>query len=613
MSVFGAIGSVLSGFWRVLDEARRATVNILFLVLVLILVAGLLAAKPSVPKGGALVLEPRGAIVEEYSGEPMQRAVDKLLGNGAPETRLRDLLEALERGREDDRIKTLVLDLDGMGAAGLPTLQELATEIARFRESGKRVVALGDFYDQSRYLLAAQADEVLIHPQGAVFIQGYGRYRNYYREAIDKLRIDWNIFKVGEFKSYVEPYTRDDMSESDREASLAWLQVWWSALQADVTAARGLEAGALAAYVENFPSALESSGGDLAALARDSGLVDRVAHHADMEASVASIVGGEDHERGFRGIGHEDYLEIVRSGDVGRPAAEGVGIIVAAGEILPGEQPPGTAGADNLVDRIRQARDDDKVRAVVLRVDSPGGSVFASDIILDELEALEDAGKPVIVSMGDVAASGGYWISAGATEIWASPTTITGSIGIFAMLPTFQDSLDYLGIHTDGVGTTQFAGALRVDRELEEPVRRTLQASIEHGYEQFVGKVAEHRGMEADSVRAVAEGRPWSGEDALAHGLVDQLGGLREAVEAAARIAGLEEARPRYIERKLSPRERFIVDLLKGTAAMGVEVRAGDRLSRSLERFLPAEAFADLGPTPVDPLARYAYCFCDVR
>lgn len=604
-----ALAGLFRWFWHVVDESRRAVVNILFLFLMLMLFAAALGGgQPLVPGSAALVLDPEGFIVEQHTGEPVDRALDRAAGRGRPETLLRDVLRAIERAADDGRITALVLDLDAMGPTGLSKVQEIGLAIERFRESGKPVIAVGDFYGQSSYYLASLADEVYLHPEGAVFIDGYGMYRNYYREALETLRVDWNVFRVGEYKTAVEPFLRDDMSPEAREANAALLADLWSIYTADVEARRELDAGTLQDYADRFPERLDAAGGDLAQTALDAGLVDGLLHYDEIEDHLGELIGGASLER----VHLASYLAEADAAGMLGGSGDAVAVIIAQGPILPGDQPPGAVGADSLRELLRRAADDDDVGAVVLRVDSPGGSHFASDVIRRDLDRLREQGKPVVVSMSSVAASGGYWIAMGGDEVLARPSTITGSIGIYSMYPTFQGSLDWLGVHTDGVGTTALAGAFRSDRELTPELSAVLQRITESGYEEFIQLVSERRGLSVEAVDALARGRVWSGAEAAELALVDRLGGLRDAIDVAAERGGLSDPRVTYIETELTPRERFLIDLLEAGVDLGL---GGGRpppqlalLESLLQPMLPDLA---LFATSADPLHRYAYCFCD--
>ncbi|MGH8496642.1 MAG: signal peptide peptidase SppA [Gammaproteobacteria bacterium] len=615
MSKRNSVFRFFHGVWRALDGLRRALHLILLLVFVLFLLAIFSANIPVVPDSAALVLSPRGTIVEQLTGDPVGRAFSELTGDGQQQTLLSDLVDSVRAAQHDDRIQALVLDLDELAGGGLSKLQALGKAIDEFKESGKRVVAVSGFYGQHQYLLAAHADEIYVHPLGLVFLDGYGYYRTYFKEAIDKLLIDWNVFRVGAYKSFAEPFTRNDMSPQDEEASLVWLNDLWSAYQADVTAARQLEEGAIESYVSNMVPRLREQGGDAAQLAVEAGLVDGAWPFDRISDRLVELVG-EDPELGsFRQIVHDDYLRAVLSGDAVDASGEGqVGVIVASGIIVEGDQPPGTIGSDSMIELIRKAREDASIKAVVLRIDSGGGSSFASEVIRRELEMLRESGKPVVVSMSSVAASGGYWIAMPANEIWAAETTLTGSIGIIAMFPTVQRTFDELGLNVDGVGTTELSGQFRLDRALNQPARDLIALSIQYGYEDFISKVAEARGKEIDEVDEIAGGRVWSGADALELGLVDHLGGFQAALDSAAGLAGLgEDYAVRYIERELGVGEMIALRFFTSAQAVtGGEplVQSHGPVRRAVESLLGD--FALLGKLN-DPRNIYSLCFCTIE
>ena len=603
------------GFWRGVTTLRMAVFNILFLI-VLALVIGLVfsgADKLVLESDTTLVINPEGVIVEEYVGSPIERAINEALGQQLPQTRLRDLLNALEHAAEDDRIGQVLIQTDQLMGVGPGMMQELAAAFERFRASGKSVIAHGGWFTQGQYFLASLADEIWLDNEGIVLLEGYGFYRQYYAEGLEKLDVDVNLIRVGEYKSAMEPFIRSDMSEEDREATRYFLgDLWQQYLQA-VARQRGMPVEVLVDLTENLADYIEQAEGDMARMALDRGLVDRLVSRPELRSELARR-GAPDDNGSFRQIGLQAYV----TGMGMRPQlrADQVGVIVAQGVIVDGSQPPGTIGSDSTSRLIRQALNDDSIKAVVLRVDSGGGSAFASEVIRRELLALREAGKPVVVSMGNVAASGGYWIAMGADEVWAYPATITGSIGIFGFFPTFQNTLARIGVYTDGVGTTPYAGALRADREMGDDVRRLLQSFIENGYREFLGLVAEYRDMSLDEVDQVAQGRVWSGAQAQQRGLVDQLGTLDEAIASAARIAGLgEDYRIRYVEPELTPWQEFLVQMgAEAIARAGFEGAVGplallpDAMRGDLIRDLEL-LFKTSGQ---GRSAAMAHCLCDV-
>ena len=540
--MFRAIGRILTWIWSGLDGLRK----VLHLVLLLALFGafwGLFSRPiPLVPDRAALIIAPQGPIVEQLSGDPLERAVTESLRQQPTETLLRDLVDAIEAAVDDDRISAIYLDLGGMGAGGVAKLQEITAAIDRFRATGKPVIAFGEYYEQNQYYLAAHADEIHLDPKGAALVYGYANYGLFVKDALDKLAIDWNVFRVGEYKSAVEMFSRNDMSPAEREESLVWLNTLWGAYKSDVAAARGFEPDRLQAYADDMAAAMRKADGDPAKMALDAGLVTSLKGRFEVEDRVAQITGEDEDTHSFVGVDHDAYLANVHSQRALKSRSKNkIGVIVAAGEIVPGEQPPGMIGSDTLASQLRDARYDEAIKAVVLRIDSPGGSVFASEVIRREVEALREAGKPVVASMSSLAASGGYYIAMDADRIIASPATLTGSIGVLAMFPTFQRTMDKFGVHTDGVGTTALSGEFRPDRPLGDVSRDILQQGIEHEYRQFIGRVAKARKKPVETIDGIAQGRVWAGADAKPLGLVDELGGYEDAIEAAAELAKLED------------------------------------------------------------------------
>ena len=608
---------ILSGIWTGVDSFRKILHLLLLLFVFAIFVGALSGTTTLLPDRAALSIKPVGVIVEELEGDPFDRAIAELLDEAQPQTVLQDIVDALEYASDDDRIAAVHLELSALGAAGLPKLQRIARAIEAFRESGKPVIASADFMTQQAYFIAAHADEVYLHPQGGVLLQGYGRFRSYFSDAIEKLRLDWNIFKVGTYKSAVEPFERMDMSDADREASLNLIDQLWGTYLEEVAEARELSVSEMEEYTDKYTDVVAAADGDLAQAAKDYNLVDELLTRTQLRELLIGYVGtAEDSEVNYSSIGmgeylaHEDMLNGERVGD------ENIGVIIASGAIQSGTQPPGAIGADSTASLLRRARDDESVKAVVLRVDSPGGSAFASDVISNEIAALQEAGKPVVVSMSSVAASGGYWISVGADRIFANPMTITGSIGIFGMLPTYQRTAAYLGIANDGVGSTPLSGQLRPDREMTDDTKRLVQLVIEEGYDDFISRVATYRGMEKGEVDDVGQGRVWTGADALGHGLVDELGGLDEAIAFAAELVDLPEGEygRKTITIELSPTEQMIVDMLGTAKSFGLQLDFLRSEPSSLQKIAGRleQALAPLTEFD-DPKGVYAHCLCEIN
>lgn len=558
---------LLKGAWRFIDSARKVTINLLFLLIAIALLSMLFTSDtPKVAETTALVIKPKGQLVEQLTAKTLDTVIDEARGVKVVETLLKDVIDAIDAAKDDDRVQVLVLNLNSFGGARLTKLQDVAKAITEFKTSGKKVVAIADSYAQDAYYLAAHADEIIMHKMGGVALEGFGRYKMYYKEGLDKLGLDVHIFKVGTFKSAVESYQRNDMSEYAKEANEEWLGDLWQIYLNDVAVARGLKPKALNQYAQELPKFVAQTNGDTTKVAVDFGLADQALTRVETREYLVSLVGEDEKTHSYNKIGLGDYLKTIKGDRFGRKAkGDKVAVVVARGTILDGTQPAGTIGGDSTAALIRKARNDDSVKAIVLRVDSGGGSAFASEVIRRELEKARTDGKPVIASMGSVAASGGFWISTSSDQIWAHPSTITGSIGIFGIIPTYQKPLaKHLGIRVDGISTAPLAG-IRLDRELPPEAGDAIQAMIEQGYREFLQRVADSRGMTTEQVNEVAQGRVWSGEDAHKHGLVDSLGGLDDAIAAAAKLADLDENYVvSYIEKEQGFQEKVMRDLLAG-------------------------------------------------
>ncbi|THF64912.1 signal peptide peptidase SppA [Pseudothauera nasutitermitis] len=617
---FGFIGRVLRGIWRWLDAVRRTAFNLVFLFLLGVVVAVLFRPGPQVPDGAALVLRPSGILVEQAAFEdPLSLLRSDRTPSG--QVPLADLLEAVRSARDDARIGMLVLETDRLQGGGLSKLAELRDALADFRAAGKPVLVRGERFSQAQYYLGSVADEIHMAPDGFLLLRGLARYITYFGDALERLGVKVHVFRVGEYKSFSEPFTRRDMSEEDRESSRDLLEGLWDAFRTDVATARKIEPEAFDRYVNDYAGALSAAGGDAARAALDAGLVDRLSTRDEWRrmligrlgsgAAQADAEDGADEElivgESFRQVGLGGYLSVVR-GERAR-AADQIAVLVAQGAIMDGEQPPGAVGGDTLARLIREVREDDQVKAVVLRIDSPGGSAWASELIRRELELTREAGKPVVASMSSVAASGGYWIAAGADEIWASPVSLTGSIGIFALFPEFARPLDQLGIGVDGVATGPLAGAFDPRRPMEPAAAQALQIGIEHGYQRFLQTVAKARGLELAEVDDVARGRVWTGRAAADLGLVDQLGGLEAAIVSAAKRAGIEDYELVWPAPRLSPTQRLLRSLFDVTGLSGGAVPATPSAFGALLGGLE-DAAADLLRWN-DPAHLYVHCLCE--
>ena len=563
----GIIKRIFSTVWHALTFTRSLVINLVFLILLFGFIAAISSSDDQiqVPEKTALVLNLVGDVVEQkreidpmeaFFSEAMEQQEDK------PEILLADILDVLGKAKNDDRVEILVLQLQGLNRIGLTKLQDIAKALEDFKSSGKKIIALGDQYSQDQYYLASTADNIWLNPQGFMLLEGYGRYKMYFKSALDKLAINQHIFRVGTFKSAVEPFIRDDMSAAAKEANQLWLSDLWQQYKEDVAKRRGFGVENFDENIDTLVAKFSAAGSSFAQYALKNNWVDQLKSRQEMRNELIDLVGKNKKGDSYSHIGYKNYMAATSSSfdeadDLNDSVSDKVAIIVAKGTILDGSQKPGTIGGDSTAKLLRKARYNDNVKAVVLRVDSPGGSAYASEIIRQEIELLKKSGKPVVASMGTYAASGGYWISAPADKIYASPSTITGSIGIFGMMMTFEDTLSKVGIYTDGVGTTDIAG-FGPTQALTPGMAKLFQLSINKGYQEFIQLVATNRNMTVEQVDAIAQGRVWSGKKAKELGLVDELGNLTDAVVAAASLAKLDQYDTLLIEKEQSSRNKLM-------------------------------------------------------
>jgi len=568
----------------------------------------------SVPKEAALLLNPTGVLVEETEvKDPFEQIVQEAYGADEPDqVSVSDIARAIRSAAKDDRIKGLVLDLSQLYISPISASKAhyLAGVIDEFKTTGKKVFAIGDFYGQDQYLISSHADEIYMHDKGSLVLVGYGSYDAYMKSFLDKLLITPHVFRVGTYKAAVEPFLRDDMSPEAKEANLAFLGSMWTSYTKEVEKARNLQAGTLDRFSNDLNNILRQTGGDFAKAALDFKLVDHLSSRQEQLAAMTAAFGADDSGESYKQVDFRNYLNAIGPEKDG--GAPNIAVVTAAGTIVDGEAPPGVAaGGDTIAGYLKDALDDEKVKAVVLRVDSPGGSAFASEIIRDGVLALKAAGKPVVVSMGSLAASGGYWISTPGDEIWASPTTVTGSIGIFAFFPTFEKAAQHWGVNIDGVGTTALSSLYGTGvGPLEENVADIFQQSVEDGYRDFLGVVAEGRKLTPEYVDSIGQGRVWIGEQAIGLKLVDHLGDIDDAVAAAAKLANLTEYDRVNMREELTPFElMFGKTAARAAAALGVEEKqslaAKSVIGKAVATVRKELAFIDEFN---DPNALYARC-----
>jgi protease-4 len=560
---------ILSGLWRGITRVRLAMSNLLFLAMLAFIYFVYVGGAPEpLPAKAALLLNLSGTVVDQRSEINPLEALISAPSPTSHEVLLRDVIEAIHYAGKDPAITSLVMELDDLVYVGISKTQEIAQALESFRKTGKPIVAVADYYTQDQFLLASYADTVIAHPMGGIALEGYSSYHNYFREALEKVSVNVHIFRAGDHKSAVEPFMRDDMSPAEKEVTGRWLNNLWDQYTAAVESQRELEPGRVNDYINNFSERLAKQGGDPAQAALQAGLLDKLLGRSESNDYLAQVVGARNDDGLYEAVEFERYVAHKRPLSLPGSDEDRVAVITAEGNILPGEQPPGVIGGDSLAQLIRGTVDADGVKAIVLRVNSGGGSMFASEIIRQQVLYAHEKGMPVVISMGTVAASGGYYIAAGADEIWATPSTITGSIGVFAAFPTFEDLMQRAGIHTDGVGTTELAGSLRVDRKLNPELVSALNSGVEFAYKTFVQIVAEGRKMTPAAVDPLAQGRVWSAQDALQSGLIDNVGTLADAVAAAGKLAKTKDFQVEYVEPELSPREMLLKQLANSVGSL---------------------------------------------
>ena len=619
---FSLLRRGLAGLWWLVDVTRRTLLNLLFVLLVVLVVFAFASREtPALQDNTALVLALEGPLVEEMPGSVRDNALARLGGESMRITRLRDVLAVLDAAEKDPQIARVVLMLDDFQGAGLASLREVAAAIEHFKASGKQVVAWGSGYDQRQYYLAAHASEVLMHPLGSVYLDGYGRLRNYYRDALDKLGVGVSLVRVGTFKSAAEPFIANGPSEAATQADTELYRALWATYVEGIERARQLTPGSTQALIDELPERLLAAQGDTARLALEARQVDALKTVDELRTLMIERGARDDGAHTFRQVSFGDYL--ARITPVVEPTGDAVGVVVAEGEIVDGKAPGGAVGGLSTAALVRQARENDAIKALVLRVNSPGGSVFGSELVRRELELTRAAGKPVVVSMGNVAASGGYWIATASDEVIADPATVTGSIGVFALLPHAHEAINKLGVHAEGVTTTWLGAAGDPRREPDPRFLGLLQTSVDHIYANFIGKVAQARKTTPQHIDEVAQGRVWTGAQALERGLVDSLGGLDAAIASAALRAKLANDkdtkggfRVTYIDREAGRVEQLLEAF--GTAAAQsvashfdwrlVPARLADGLSGPIRHDLGWLADLTNGRKP---FAAVTHCLCD--
>lgn len=578
---FGGLGAGITWF-------RNALMNTIFIIVLIIFVIAIGASAPQpLPETFALRLAPTGVLVDQRSYiDP----TSLLLSDEDPEeneTLVSDVVEAINKAAKDKRVTMLVLEPGRLLGGGVSKMNDIGQALENFKGVGKKIIAVSDNYSQDQYYLASFADEIYLHDMGLIEITGYGRYMNYYKTALDKLGVTIHAFRSGKYKDYLEPYLRDDMSAESREHNAQWINELWASYTGKIESLRKLPPGSINDYVNNIDAHMALTTGDSAKLALEKALVDKIVSRQDMEKMLIEQAGKSEDGNWYNGVGVKSYLTDVRK----YPTLEKnkVAVVVASGSIVDGHQPDGSIGSESMLELLHQVKDDDAIKALVIRIDSGGGSAFASEIIRSEVIALREKKIPIYISMGTMAASGGYWIATAGDKIWAQPTTITGSIGVFGAFPTLEKSLQKIGINTDGVGTTELAGSMRLDRPLSEKASKVVQMGVDNIYQRFITLVADARKQEVKAIDDIAQGHVWTGSKAKEIGLVDELGTLNDVITAIAQEAKLGSYKVEFIQRPLSPKEELLRSLAQG--------HAGTFVPKSLlENFASLNVLNDLAP-----------------
>ncbi|EIS6117716.1 signal peptide peptidase SppA [Salmonella enterica] len=596
--------------WRLLNFVREMVLNLFFIFLVLVGVGIWMqignGSNSEQTARGALLLDISGVIVDKPSTNHRLGALGRQLfgasSNRLQENSLFDIVNAIRQAKDDRNITGIVLDLKNFTGADQPSMRYIGKALREFRDSGKPVFAVGENYSQGQYYLASFANKIWLSPQGQINLHGFATNGLYYKTLLDKLKVSTHVFRVGTYKSAVEPFIRDDMSPAAREADSRWIGELWQNYLNTVSTNRQISPQQLFPGAQAIIDGLTSVGGDTAKYALDHKLVDALLSSADVEKALTKQFGWSKTENNYRAISYYDY-------SLKTPADNGgtIAVIFANGAIMDGEETPGNVGGDTTASQIRDARLDPKVKAIVLRVNSPGGSVNASEVIRAELAAVKAAGKPVVVSMGGMAASGGYWISTPANYIVASPSTLTGSIGIFGVINTVENSLSSIGVHSDGVSTSPLA-EISMTKALSPEVQQMMQLSIEYGYKRFITLVAEARKRTPEQIDKIAQGHVWTGQDAKANGLVDKLGDFDDAVAKAAALAKLKQWHLDYYQNEPTVLDMIMDSMTGSVCAM---------LPEAIQAMLPAplvsaantvKAEGDKLAAFNDPQNRYAFC-----
>ncbi len=601
--------SFMKKVWKTITYIRIGLANAIFLLFLLVVLIAIFSPKEDpLPSKAPLLVTMSGVLVEEKTHKP---SIVDVLNNDRrdTETVLRDIIKAIDHAAKDDNITGLIFNLNHLDGANLSKLEEIGQAISAFKASNKPVIAYADAYSQSQYFLASYADHIYLNSLGNVAVTGFGFFGSYFKEATEKLSIKFHLFKVGDYKDAAEPYVRNSMSEASREHNSQWVNALWDRYTSTIEQNRNIELGTIDSFITNISSTLESGKQDFAILSKEAGLVDDVVSRVALNKALIEKFGKEKDSEYFKAIPHKRYVRKLRP--IMPAPANNIGLIVASGTIVDGYGSEGQIGGDELGQLIRQAVGDTSIEALIIRVDSGGGSAFASEIIREEIANARAEGLPVYVSMSSVAASGGYWLATAADEIWSAPTTITGSIGVWGLVPNISESMKKLGIHSDGFGTTNLSDIYNIDRPMSDDAKRVFQAGVNDIYFKFIQLVSNARGQTPEAIHEIAQGRVWTGETALELGLVDQLGSLKDLRLHIAQKHNLTEPNVKVITPPLSTSEQIMQALMEEASAFGHEVKnnvLGDEFTL-LKKRLPSTLSSDtFNNVSEHNLRVYAHC-----
>ena len=591
---------------------KRTAIFVVLLFISLSIIGGLFPSDDDpIEEGAILNLNIKGALVEELSQSDFERAFSQFSGESQTETLITDVIRVIRHAKDNEDISTLLISTDDFSGGSSTKLELIAKEITEFKTSGKKVIAYStQGYGTAQYYLAAFADEVHLHDYTTVFIDGYRRVRTYYKSFFDKFLIDANVFKVGEYKAFVEPYFRDDMSDEAKGNVIEWITVLWDGYLDQVSEARGISNESLKYFIDNPGLAAKQSEGDFAKAAIEYGVIDQLSNRREFRDYLYSIAPGEEEDE-INIVGMNAYMNSVEMEPIFEESESNVGVIIAKGSIVDGSAGPGSIAGDDFVKIIRKAYNDESVKALVLRVDSGGGSAYASEVIADELEKFKNSGRPIIASMGGVAASGGYYISTPADKILAERHTITGSIGVGGFLPTFERALEYIGINEDGVSTVDITTS--VAESLTEKDKALLQMGTDLVYDKFIAKVADNRGVTKEEIDQIARGKVWIGSKALEIGLVDEIAGIDRAIELAAELAEIDEELlgVKRINRD-SDLDSFFAGMMAKITSSIIKITGLDFLYKKNELLDGIEESLHELSMMNDPNGIYMKCFCEL-